>query len=168
MGADRERGKMAEIKQYVEILLESLKKKKSMLQNILEQNIRQEEVIRNNWDMDEFDRTVKLKRRYIWELESLDSGFEKVYARIKEELSEVKEHHRDEISQMQKLISEITDLSVRIQASEERNKKLVETYFSYTRGKIRESKKSVRVASDYYKSMSGTNYTDARLMDRKN
>ena len=51
---------------------------------------------------------------------------------------------------------------------EERNKKLVETYFSYTRGKIRESKKSVRVASDYYKSMSGTNYTDARLMDRKN
>ena len=69
---------------------------------------------------------------------------------------------------MQKLISEITDLSVRIQASEERNKKLVETYFSYTRGKIRESKKSVRVASDYYKSMSGTNYTDARLMDRKN
>ena len=39
MGADRERGKMAEIKQYVEILLESLKKKKSMLQNILEQNI---------------------------------------------------------------------------------------------------------------------------------
>ena len=27
MGADRERGKMAEIKQYVEILLESLKKK---------------------------------------------------------------------------------------------------------------------------------------------
>ena len=87
MGADRERGKMAEIKQYVEILLESLKKKKSMLQNILEQNIRQEEVIRNNCDMDEFDRTVKLKRRYIWELESLDSGFEKVYARIKEELS---------------------------------------------------------------------------------
>ena len=143
MGADRERGKMAEIKQYVEILLESLKKKKSMLQNILEQNIRQEEVIRNNCDMDEFDRTVKLKRRYIWELESLDIGFEKIYASI-------------------------TDLSVRIQASEERNKKLVETYFSYTRGKIRESKKSVRVASDYYKSMSGTNYTDARLMDRKN
>lgn len=168
MAPDRKRGKMAEIKQYVEILLESLKKKKSVLQNILEQNIRQEEIIRNHCDIDEFDKTVKMKRRYIRELEGLDSGFEKVYERIKSELSGVKENYRDEISRMQKLISEITDLSVRIQASEERNKKLVETYFSYTRGKIRESKKSVRVASDYYKSMSGTNYTDARLMDRKN
>lgn len=168
MAPDRKRGKMAEIKQYVEILLESLKKKKGVLQNILEQNIRQEEIIRNHCDIDEFDKTVKMKRRYIRELEGLDSGFEKVYERIKSELSGVKENYRDEISRMQKLISEITDLSVRIQASEERNKKLVETYFSYTRGKIRESKKSVRVASDYYKSMSGTNYTDARLMDRKN
>ena len=90
-----------------------------------------------------------------------------MYDRIKEELQESKETYRTQIIRMQELISEITDLSVQIQTSEQRNKNLVDNYFSYARGKIRQAKKSVRAANDYYKSMSRTNYTDSYLMDRK-
>lgn len=158
---------MAEIRQYVEILQESLEKKKKVLQTILEENTKQEEVLKKDGGMEEFDNIVKTKGRLLRELKRLDKGFEKVYDRVKETLPEEKESYKDEIACMQRLISEITDLSVRIQTSEQRNKQLVENYFSHTKGKIRQAKMSVRVASNYYKSMSGANYVGVHLMDRK-
>lgn len=167
MSPNKVRVEMSEIRQYVEILLESLEKKLGLLQKIMAENKKQEDVLKNNRDIEIFDSTVTAKEQLIHDLESLDSGFEKVYDRIKEELQESKETYRTQIIRMQELISEITDLSVQIQTSEQRNKNLVDNYFSYARGKIRQAKKSVRAANDYYKSMSRTNYTDSYLMDRK-
>lgn len=158
---------MSEIRQYVEILLESLEKKKGLLQKIQKENIKQEDAIKNNSDIEIFDQAVTAKELLISDLEILDNGFETVYNRIKEDLQASKEAYRSEISRMQQLISEITDLSVRIQTSEQRNRKLVDGYFAYTRGKIKQAKKSVRAANDYYKSMSRTNYVDSYLMDQK-
>ncbi len=159
--------KMAEIRQYVDILLESLERKKTILQMIQKENGKQEEAIKKNSDLAAFDHIVESKSRFIAELELLDSGFEKIYDRIREELPQAKDGLRNEIARMQQLISEITDLNVRIQASEQRNKQLVEQYFSYARGKIRQAKKSVRAANDYYKSMSQTNFVDPQLLDQK-
>ncbi len=159
--------KMAEIRQYVDILLESLERKKTILQMIQKENGKQEEAIKKNSDLAAFDHIVESKSRFIAELELLDSGFEKIYDRIREELPQAKDGLRNEIARMQQLISEITDLNVRIQASEQRNKQLVEQYFSYARGKIRRAKKSVRAANDYYKSMSQTNFVDPQLLDQK-
>lgn len=158
---------MAEIGQYVDILLESLRKKKSILERLLEENGKQEKAIKENSDTAAFDQIVETKSSFIAELELLDSGFEKIYDRIRGELSEEKTVFRKEIAQMQQLISEITDLSVSVQTSEWRNKQLVDNYFSYARGKIRQAKKSVRAANDYYKNMSQTHFVDPQLMDRK-
>ncbi|MBO5095145.1 MAG: flagellar export chaperone FlgN [Lachnospiraceae bacterium] len=158
---------MAETGQYIAILKESLEKKKEILQKLLQENEKQETAVKQNNDMEAFDRTVKAKSRLIRELNGLDEGFEKVYDRIREEFLREKDSYREEIAAMQRLISEITDLSVAIQASEARNQKLVEQYFAYTRGKIRQAKKSVRAASDYYKSMSRTHYVGSQLMDQK-
>lgn len=158
---------MAETGQYIAILTESLEKKKVILQKLLRENEKQETAVKQENDMEAFDKTVKAKSRLIRELNGLDDGFEKVYDRIREEFLRDKDIYREEIAVMQRLISEITDLSVAMQASEARNKKLVEQYFSYTRGKIRQSKKSVRAASDYYKSMNRMNYVGSQFMDRK-
>ena len=158
---------MAEIGQYVDILLESLRKKKSRLQRLLEENGKQEEAIKENSDTTVFDRIVQTKGCFIAELELLDSGFEKIYDRIRDGLSEEKAVFCNEIAQMKQLISEITDLSVSVQTSERRNKQLIDNYFSYARGKIRQAKKSVRAANDYYKNMSQTNFVDPQLVDRK-
>lgn len=158
---------MAETGQYIAILTESLEKKKVILQKLLRENEKQEAAVKQENDMEAFDKTVKAKSRLIRELNGLDDGFEKVYDRIREEFLRDKDVYREEIALMQRLISEITDLSVAMQASEARNKKLVEQYFSYARGKIRQSKKSVRAASDYYKSMNRMNYVGSQFMDRK-
>ena len=99
---------MAEIKQYVDILLESLERKKNILQIIQKENIKQEEAIKKNSDLAAFDHIVENKSRFIAELELLDSGFEKVYDRVKEELPLAKDSFRNEIARMQQLISEIT------------------------------------------------------------
>lgn len=158
---------MAETGQYMVILTESLEKKKAILQKLLQENEKQAAAVKQNNDMEAFDKTVKVKSRLIRELNGLDDGFEKVYDRIREEFLRDKDAYREEIAVMQRLISEVTDLSVAIQASEARNQKLVEQYFAYTRGKIRQAKKSVRAASDYYKSMNHMKDAGVRLIDKK-
>ncbi len=158
---------MAEIKQYVDILLESLEKKKRILQQILKENAEQEKAVKVNGSIEEFDRIVEEKSRLIFEMENLDSGFDKVYDRIRKELPDARDSYKEEIARIQRLISEITDLSVSIQTSEQRNKQFVESYFSYARGQIRQSKKSVRAANDYYKNMRQINYIDPQMMDSK-
>lgn len=156
-----------EIKQYIRILIESLEKKKRILQAIQEENKKQETAIRQNSDIEEFDAIVTYKEKLIDELQILDHGFENVYDRIREELVANKALYQTQIAAMQKLIGELTELSVNIQTAEQRNKQLVEGYFTYARGKIRQAKKSVKAASEYYKSMNRTNYMDAALLDQK-
>jgi len=158
---------MAEIRQYVNILVESLEKKKKVLQALQEENKKQEKAMKENSDLEEFDRIVSYKEKLIREIQVLDGGFEKLYERIKDDLLAEKKQYASEIKKMQSLIEDVTELSVAIQASEQRNKQLVEQYFSYTRGKIRQAKKSVKVASEYYKSMNRMNYVDSALLDKK-
>ena len=123
--------------------------------------------MKENSDLEEFDRIVSYKEKLIREIQVLDGGFEKLYERIKDDLLAEKKQYASEIKKMQSLIEDVTELSVAIQASEQRNKQLVEQYFSYTRGKIRQAKKSVKVASEYYKSMNRMNYVDSALLDKK-
>lgn len=156
-----------EIKQYVKILIESLEKKKRILQALQEENKKQEEAIKKNSDIAEFDAIVAYKEKLIDGIQVLDNGFENVYQRVRGELTSQKAVYGEEIARMQTLISEIMDLSVSVQATEQRNKQLVENYFSYARGKIKQAKKSVRVASEYYKSMNRLNYGDSSLLDKK-
>ena len=158
---------MAELNQYLKILTESLEKKKKIMESILAANVRQGQAIREKGDLETFDRIVSEKEKLINELMSLDNGFEEVYSRIAAELESRKSEFAAEIGKLQKLISEVTELSTRIQA-EQRNKQGVESYFSYTRRQLNQNRKSVRAASDYYKSMNQLNaYSDVQMVDRK-
>ena len=159
---------MAELNQYLKILTESLEKKKKIMESILAANVRQGQAIREKGDLETFDRIVSEKEKLINELMSLDNGFEEVYSRIAAELESRKSEFAAEIGKLQKLISEVTELSTRNQASEQRNKQGVESYFSYTRRQLNQNRKSVRAASDYYKSMNQLNaYSDVQMVDRK-
>lgn len=158
---------MAEIGQYITVLVESLQKKKSVLEAVLQKNEEQFNTIREKQGLDNFDRLVEEKGRLIEAMEKLDEGFENIYQRIRPELEGQKNRFRGEIGELQRLIGEITDLGVRIEASEARNKQAVERYFADARNEIQQSRKSVKAASDYYRSMSRVNYVDPQMMDRK-
>lgn len=148
-------------------MIDSLEKKKDALIQILDANGRQEQAFRDKGDIDSFDAMVREKSILITRLESLDYGFDRVYERIRDELIAEKDKYTDSIATMQRLIKEITDISVKIQTSEQRNKSLVDGYFNYARGRIRSAKKSVRAANDYYKTMNNAGVGGSVLMDKK-
>ena len=159
---------MSEQNNYVEMMLKSLQRKIAAMDVILEECEKQSVIIEEQEiDWKQFDDCVDQKQQQIDELARLDEGFADLYEHVKVEFQEHKDLYRSEIKQMQHMIKQITDKSVRIQTEEERNRKAVETGLMRTRRDIKASKASVKAASDYYKVMSKVNYVDPQFMDRK-
>lgn len=116
---------------------------------------------------DDFDEVVEAKSRLIDQLNNLDSGFEKLFERTKEELNGHKEDYKEQIRTMQEHIRSITDKSVKIQSQEARNKDLMTLKFASIKKQAREVRVGTQAASRYYKSMSGTGYMEPQFMDNK-
>ena len=153
---------------YIEIMIQSLSKKQQVLDAIIEQNIRQKDILENpKATVEEFDATVEAKSALIEQMQQLDSGFEKLFERVQEELSTHKEEHEESIRALQNGIRRITDKSMEIQAQEARNRDLMVRKFAY----VKETAKSVRtnskVANQYYKNMMKLNYVSPQFMDNK-
>ncbi len=153
---------------YVDIMIQSLNKKLQVLDRIAELNIIQKEQLEDNLsEVDEFDKIVEEKATLIEQIEQLDSGFEKLFARVKDELDANKDSYADSIKTMQNYIRRITDKSMEIQAQEARNRDLMVRKFTY----VKESAKTVRtnskIATQYYKNMMNLNYVDPQFMDNK-
>ena len=154
---------------YIEILLQSLNKKEHVLREIIRLDEVQKAQLEDEMcQVDDFDETVEAKSQCIEQLEQLDSGFQKVYDRVSEELKENKEAHADEIRRMKELIRRLTDLSVEIQAQEARNKDLMVKKFADVKKKTRELRTSGKAANEYYKNMMKINNIDPQFMDNKN
>ena len=154
--------------QYISILIESLTNKMAILDEIIDLNNRQSSLIgQDDFDMEMFDQIVIQKSGLIEKLDLLDSGFESIYERIRQELALNKSKYAAEISELQKLIARVTDQSACIQTSEERNRQKIEEYFRNIRASYKSARVSVKAASTYYKAMSNLNTVDPQLMDKK-
>lgn len=154
---------------YVEMMQQSLEKKKAILDNIIEWNLRQKAVLECvESTPEEFDETIEAKGRLIEQLELLDSGFEKLFANMKEELGQNQQLYASKIKIMQELIRDITDKSVEIQAQEARNKALMTQKFDMVRQQVKSVRTSGKVASQYYNNMQKLNYVEPQFMDNKN
>ncbi len=153
---------------YITILIESLEKKIIVLDKIIESNKEQKEILSaEEMDTDRFEANLNQKGELIDELNLLDDGFQGIYERIKEVINSNREAYKDEIKQMQKLISDITEKSVTIRAEEERNKVLAGKQFDNMRGNIGNVKRSRQAANSYYSNMSRVNVVDAQFMDKR-
>ncbi len=157
---------------YVKIMIESLKKKVEILDKLVSKTNAQAELIAGksyedvNWN--QFDVLNEEKGTGIERIEELNEGFENLYQNMKDEINGNKAAYAEEIKIMQALISEITDRSVIVEATEQRNKAEIDRIVASSRTQIRDTKKSLRVASDYYKTMYGTHVQqDARYLDQK-
>lgn len=156
------------IDNYLEILEDSLRKKSAVLDEIIEYNRGQEQLLKNEKvSMEDLDANMEQKDGLIQKLTELDEGFEALYGRIKEQLTDNRDSYRTQIKRLQELISQITEKSVSVQAQEARNKKLIEDYFLKEKSQIRQGKKASKVAYDYYKSMSNSGAVPSQFMDQK-
>ena len=155
-------------KEYISILIESLKKKKHILRDIRVANEEQKNIAMNEpFDDEAFERNIEEKEGLIKALTSLDRGFDSVYSRVSETLKNNREAYKEEIIELKELVSEVTGLSMDIQAEEVRNKELLLNCFSGLHRKISANKTSNQVASSYYQTMANLNYVEPQFMDKK-
>ena len=155
-------------REYITILIQSLEKKKGVLDMIIEKNKEQGILFTDeNSDPDRLDENIEEKGTLIEQLNQLDEGFQQIYDRIKPILQQQKEDYKEEIRIMKQLITEITDRSTTVQTQEVRNHDLAVKRFSAVKGNIRQARASNQAASQYYRSMSKLNVVDSHFMDKK-
>lgn len=153
---------------YLNILEESLVKKIGILDQLQVLCDEQETILKTEpMDLEEFDKRVDAKDTLIKELTKMDEGFDTLYENIKKELLENKDKYAEQIKILQRLIQEVMDKSVSIQAREKRNKDMVFAYFKKERQSFAENRKVSRAAYDYYKNMSNPGAVSSQFMDQK-
>lgn len=156
-----------ENKSYIDMMIDSLKKKIVLLERISEFNDMQKQAVAaDSFDADDFDGLMEEKNKLIVEINKLDDGFETIYDRIKEELQQNKAAYADEIKVMQECIGRIVGLTSSIEAEEKRIRADVEKQFSKLKQNIKETRKNSAAVSSYYKTMTKVD-TEPQFMDRK-
>lgn len=153
---------------YVDIMIQSLGKKIQVLEQIRILNSRQKELLEDDKaDADEFDKTVEEKAALIEQMTQLDSGFDKLFERVKVQLDTNRSKHAKDIRIMQEKIQRITELSVELQAQESRNKDLMTQKFVSVRERAKVVRTSKKAVNQYYQNMMQLNVIEPQFMDNK-
>lgn len=156
---------------YLKIMIDSLVKKSEYLRDIIEKNNLQEKCIQgkdyDEIDWDAFNLLVTEKEILIDRINTMDEGFQSLYDRIKEQITDNKDKYKDEIATIQNLIRTVTDQSVEITTGEERNRRQIEKIMGARKKVIRGKRNSLKVAQSYYQSMRGHATEDLSMMDKK-
>ena len=118
------------------------------------------------FDEKAFRENIDEKAELIDKIERLDDGFNSLFARVKETLDGHKDEYKSEITDIKELIKSVTELAVRVQAQEARNKVLAENRFAQMRKEVSNAKRNTQAASTYYNSMNKLNF-EPHLMDQK-
>lgn len=154
---------------YIDIMIQSLEKKEKVLDDIIKLNREQRNALENpNLAPDEFDEIVEAKGELIEQLNLLDSGFEKLFDRTKEELNGRKDEFAEQIRIIQEHIRSITGKSVDIQAQESRNKDLMTKKFAMIKEQARNFRTSDKVLNQYRQNMDKLGFVEPQFMDNKN
>lgn len=154
--------------QYVEILVETLQRKKKVLNELIRLNEMQTYLIKtDNFLDDDFDEIVAQKGEQITMLEKLDRGFDSNFAKCRDELLDNKQKYAAQIKTMQDLIKETIDLGSVVYTGEQRNKQMIEAQFTKQRANIKGNRTSSKAAYDYYKTMNHNGMSHNMFMDTK-
>lgn len=153
---------------YIKIMAESLEKKRDILGRIIEQN-RQQKLLLSDPNLlpEDFEKNMDYKSKLVEQLNLLDSGFEKLFERVRETLNENKEQYAAEIGKMQSLIKEITAQTNTIQAQETRNRREADRKFAEVREQVKGVRNSQKVVRQYYQNMMGQKKFPAQVIDNK-
>lgn len=150
------------------VLADSLQRKYSILQSILELTKKQEVLLKEDtFDETEFLKTISDKQVFINKMEELDNGFEAIYTRVKSELVASREQYQDEIKKMKQLITQVTEIGIDIEALEKRNKVQMDKVLVNRKQKIKDLRLNNNVANSYYRNMANHQYNQSYFLDKK-
>lgn len=153
---------------YIKLLAAALERKASILEDISVVTVKQEQLLGDfSFEIEDFQELMNQKERLLAKLEEADNGFEALYERVKDTLQNNKEMNKEDILHMQKLISRITDKSVKVQALEERNKQKLAQYLVEKKKGIKDFYQQNRSAMNYYKNMTNLSQNESYFVDKK-
>ena len=152
---------------YIQIMTESLIMKKSVLEKLVVLNDEQKALIgAEDFDGSAFQDNIDKKSALVDEINRLDNGFDELFCRVRETLEADKENYSQEITRFKSLIRDVTELSVKVEAGEARNRKLVDERFAELKKGVQSAKRSSQMANTYYQNMNKLD--DApQFMDQK-
>lgn len=152
---------------YLQILSDSLVKKKDILISLTELNEEQENILKQpQFDENAFNKSVDDKAELIEQLIKLDEGFNAIFEKVKIQLDENRTMYISQIKEMQSLIKKVTELAAQVETKERRNKTLVENRFASMKREISNVRRSTQMANTYYKNMNKLSY-EPQFMDKK-
>lgn len=153
---------------YVNIMQESLVRKKKYLTEIWELTKEQEKIAHGKrFDEEAFGSLIDKKEILINNVNEIDKGFTSLYDKVRTEVLDHKGFYGTQLKTMQSLIKDCVDMGMQIEVLEERNRAALEQAFSVGFKGVRQAKQSKKVANKYYKSMSNGMVNDSILYDRK-
>ena len=153
---------------YINIMIESLEKKRDILGQIVELN-RQQKLLLSDPNLlpEDFEKNMDYKSQFVEQLNLLDSGFEKMFERVKETLNGNRTQYAEEIHKMQDLIKEISAMTNTIQTQELRNRDEAARKFAEVREQVKGVRNSQKVVQQYYQNMMGQKTYSAQVIDNK-
>ena len=155
-------------REYLELLIQSLKKKLLLLNQIIVLNQQQKEMLMDeNLDPDTLDGNVREKDELISQVTQLDDGFDEVYAHIADLMKKNHSDYEEELDRMRELIRQIMAKDASIRADEQRNYELAQKKFARVKKQIREVKTSQKMVNRYYQNMMQQRQADIQYMDNK-
>lgn len=155
-------------KEYLELLIQSLKKKLSILNKIAVLNQDQRAILQDeNADPDAFDINARDKEELIKQIVALDVGFDEVYAHIKALMERDHSKYETQLEQMRELIRQIMAKDASIRVDEKRNYVLAQRKFASVKKQVREVRASQKVVNTYYQNMMKQSRYSPQFMDNK-
>lgn len=143
-----------EEKVYVDMMVDALKRKQGILEDLYQQTKQQEILLKDeDMDMDAFQSIVEEKGVGIEKLNQLDEGFDALFRRVEKEIKARREEYKKEIECMQGLIEKVSGLAVQIQALEHQNAGHFKVYIANQKKKVKEFHMNQRTANNYYQNM---------------
>ncbi len=153
---------------YLQILQDSLVQKLEILNKIEARSLEQSAMFKSqDVTLQAIDENMDAKAVLIEELESLDNGFESLYEKLREELIAHKDEYKEEIREIQKLITQVTEKSATIQAIEARNKAEVEMVFRKEKRELQSKRTAMSITTDYYQNMNRVKNVSPQFLDKK-
>lgn len=154
---------------YVSALQESLQKKLEVLSSLLKLTNEQGRILAEQKpDMDRFDVIIGEKAQLLQSMETLDRGFESLFAKIGNTIKDNKYQYQQQITEMQNLIRSITDTGLQIEGQEHRNKTAFQNYLTGARQEIKQFTTNNQTANAYYHNMANQHQTwQSYFVDQK-
>ena len=141
---------------YINILIDTLRKKEELLKDLLAKTDGQAELLEaDEFEPDAFDALMDDKDALLGDLKTLDDGFLDLYSRVGAELKNNTDAYTDQVKTAQELVRRQMELSTELTSAEERNKAKLSIRLSQGRQKIKDFKVGAKTAAAYYKNMSG-------------